>query len=67
VNSGVDSASPVGVPSRVWGIGGLVFLSSFVGLLLILSQLATVTHTQGVLRFLRRGRDDVGVAKAAAT
>jgi hypothetical protein len=51
----------------VWGIGGLVFLSSFVGLLLILSQLATVTHTQGVLRFLRRGRDDVGVAKAAAT
>lgn len=49
----------------VWTVGGLVFLSSLAGLLLILSQLATVTHTQGILRFLRRERDDVGAAKPA--
>lgn len=49
----------------VWALGGAVFLSSFVGLILILRQLATVTHTQGILRHLRRGQ--VGAATPAPT
>jgi hypothetical protein len=39
-------------------LGGVVFLAGVVGLFLILRQLATVCHTQGILRRLRR--DDRG-------
>lgn len=52
-------------PGWVWAAGGAVFLASLVGLFLILRQLATATHTKGVIRFLDRGR--VGSARTAAT
>lgn len=51
----------------VWTAGCAVFLASVVGLFLILRQLATATHTQGILRFLRRDRDKVGTARTAPT
>lgn len=51
----------------VWTIGVLVLCASIVGLLFILSQLATVTHTQGVLRILRRDRKKSGAPKPAPT
>ena len=43
----------------VWAVGIGVFLTSVLGLLLILRQLATATHTQGILRFLRRDRHEI--------
>lgn len=43
----------------VWVVGGGVFLSSVVGLFLILRQLATVCHTEGILRHLRRNEAKV--------
>jgi hypothetical protein len=51
----------------VWALGVAVFLFSALGLFLILRQLATVTHTQGILRHLRRGRDEIGAAHTAPT
>lgn len=49
----------------VWALGVAVFLSSVLGLFLILRQLATVTHTQGILRYLRRERDELGASRTA--
>jgi hypothetical protein len=55
---GVYRGASGGIPvdaATVFALGLLVFLASTVGLLLILRQLATVSCTQGILRFLRRG------------
>jgi hypothetical protein len=51
----------------VWATGGAVFLASVAGLFLILRQLATATHTQGILRYLRRDRSKVVPAGEATT
>lgn len=54
---GVYRGASGGIPADaalVCMLGLLLFLASLIGLLLILRQLATVSDTQGILRFLRR-------------
>jgi hypothetical protein len=54
---GVYRGASGGIPAdaaTVCAVGLRVFLASAVGLLLILRQLATISGTQGILRFLRR-------------
>lgn len=51
----------------VWVVGAAVFLASVVGLFLILRQLATVCHTEGILRPLRRDTEDAAEATPVPT
>jgi hypothetical protein len=66
---GVYRGTSGGIPTdgaMVCALGLLVFLASAVGLLLILRQLATVSNTQGILRFLRRDEPRSATATPAS-
>lgn len=64
VYQGISGGLQVG-DGWVWALGGAVFLASVVGLYLILRQLAKVTETQGILRYLVRDRNQAGAPKTA--
>jgi hypothetical protein len=66
VYRGVTGDVSIG-PGWVWAAAGAVFLASVVGLFLILRQLATATHTQGILSVLRRDRGQVVSARTTGT
>lgn len=66
VYRGISGGMPVSA-AAVWASGLLVFAASVVGLFLILRQLATVCHTQGILRFLRRDEGEAAAATPATT
>ena len=64
ISRGVSGDASIGA-GWVWALGAAAFLASVVGLFLILRQLATATHTKGIIRFLDRHREEAGTASAA--